>query len=196
MKKIFYQTEFTESRFKNKYSLDLISIALVKESGETYQAICKDYDYENVTEELKENLLPALFKKMDLAAVNYIDVTNFNKWAGKTKEEIEQDLLEFIGKEKTQLYSYYGDFDHVVLTSLFKQYPSNLVTYTKDLQQILDGYNMNKEAVLKKVPLTNKYDLLEYAKWIKEAYIYSKKEIDNKKIKESKKEAKTETKHE
>lgn len=175
--KIFYDTEFIEGYRDDRHFIDLISIGIVKEDGQEYFAYSKEYDYEEASDWVKENVIEPLYKKADLAAVNYIDVTNFHRYSGKSIKKIAEDIKNFLPEKDLVLYGYYSSYDHVLLSSLFGimlDLPKNFPMYTRDLMQIIEGQELNKDQILINVPQTDEHDALEDARWNKKAYFYIK----------------------
>lgn len=197
--KIFYDTEFLEGTQKTwlggktKPTIDLISIAMVKENGEEYYAISKDFNikeawnrYDRLEQTpyekfngfkgrkvywIRENVLMPIF--FDLAERDFhniyfkdewiyegkiVDLNVFKsneKWTsdfawfkklinkyGLSNSQISNEIKKFCySKSNIELYGYYSAYDHVALSWLFGKMidlPKGFPMYTKDLKQILD----------------------------------------------------------
>jgi hypothetical protein len=175
--KVFYDTEFIEGYRDERHFIDLISIGIVKESGEEFFAYSKEYDYEEASDWVKEHVIEPLYIKADLAAVNYINVTNFHRYAGKSLKEIAKGIKKFLSEDNITLYGYYSSYDHVVLSTIFGtmlDLPDNFPMYTRDIMQIIEGQELDKDQILRDVPQVDEHDALEDAKWNKDAYFYIK----------------------
>lgn len=175
--KVFYDTEFIEGYREDRHFVDLISIGIIKENGEQYFAYSKEYDYEEASDWVKENVIAPLYKKADLAAVKYIDVTNFHRFSGKSIQRIAEDIKKFLVEEDLVLYGYYSSYDHLLLSSLFgtmMDLPKNFPMYTRDIMQIIEGQELDKDQILRDVPQPDGHDAMEDAKWNKDAFFYIK----------------------
>jgi hypothetical protein len=180
--RLFLDTEFIENfttGLRPRHYIDLISIALVKDSGETYSAISNEYQYEDADDWVKANVIKPLYESLDLAAYNYIDVTNFQKYTGKPNSIIAEEIKDFVGKDPI-FYGYFADYDWVLLCSLYGRMinlPESWPMYCRDVQQIIDGENFDKDQLKQAVPQVNTHLALDDAKWIKEAYKYVKEKM-------------------
>lgn len=189
--KIFYDCEFLEGSRKNKVfginipfskskpTIDLISIGMVTEIGDTYYAVSKDFDVDAAWEDqwIRSNVLIPIFNKF----VGLFDIeTPFIKSEfkallgtyGQSREDIHNEIIAFVHqyqnrlntKEDVKLYGYYSAYDHVVLCWLFGNMvdlPKGFPMYTTDLQQMFDDINA-------KIPEGNLRDYPDYPKNAKE----------------------------
>lgn len=123
--KYFYDTEFIE----NGSTIDLVSIGIICEDGRAYYAISKEFDATQADDWVKENVL----SKLETDAYLY-----------KSRKEIRDDIAVFIRPDtssKPQLWGYYADYDHVVLSQLFGRMinlPDHFPMYTRDIKQLCD----------------------------------------------------------
>lgn len=183
--KVFIDTEFIESFILDEkgrpfHNLDLISIGLVKENGDSYQALSNEYVFENADDWFREKIITPIYIDANLAAINYINYTNFHKFSGKSKAKIAEEIKDFVGVDPV-FYGFYSSHDHVVLSSLYGKIfnlPDGWSLYMRDIKQIMDGFNIKLDTVLKGIPQTQIHDSLKNAQWIREAYILIKKKID------------------
>lgn len=128
--KYFYDTEFHE----DGQTIDLISIGIVCEDGRTYYAISSEADYGRIRENswLMENVM---------TSINYEDDGNIIRPVGlsvKTRNQIRDDIVEFVGEDKPEFWAWYADYDHVALCQLFGKMidlPRNFPMFTRDLRQ-------------------------------------------------------------
>ena len=154
----YYDTEFTEGFLPNRifgialpnwlskrrHAIELISIGIVSSDGRTYSAISSEYNYNDANDWVKENvILPLYTSTVHGDQRNHFDVHNFHEYFGKTNKEIAQEIKEFVNPIITfpTLVTYYGDYDHVLLCSLFgtmMNLPLGFPMYSVDLKQKLD----------------------------------------------------------
>jgi len=151
----YYDTEFAE----NGKTIDLISIGMVCEDGRVFYMESSEFDESKCNDWVKKNVLPKLQDKKNR----------------KTKEEIRQALLDFIGKDTAPRFiAYVGSYDHIVLCQLFgdmKELPDFFPHYTWDLKQKLEELG---SPTLPKQKNKGDHNALEDAKWCKEACDYLK----------------------
>lgn len=122
LEKIYIDTEFID----NGETLELISIGLVKESGEGLYLISSEFQFENCDDWLLENVLPNLEKTIHNTC---------------SLKEIKQKVIDFCGTNKIQFYGYYSAYDWVIFCQLFGRMidiPINYSQYCHDLKQDLD----------------------------------------------------------
>lgn len=106
---IFYDTEFInypkEEMLQGKPELELISIGMIKQNGDTYYAVSSEFDVEYVEKDdwLRENVLLKLGE-------------NEADW--KSRDQIAEELIDFCGQDPT-FWAYYPAHDHTCLYSLY-----------------------------------------------------------------------------
>jgi hypothetical protein len=178
--KIFYDCEFLEGSRKNKVfginipfskskpTIDLISIGMVTEIGDTYYAVSKEFDVDAAWEDqwIQDNVLLPIFEKF----VGMFDIeTPFTKSEfktilsqyGQSREDIRNEVIAFVRQYQDRLNTAY---DHVVLCWLFgsmMDLPHGFPMYTTDLQQMFDDINA-------KIPEGNLKSYPDYPKNAKE----------------------------
>lgn len=169
--KYYYDTEFLEGAqgISTKPTIDLISIGVVAEDGREYYAISNQFNINEAWHRndaslaepnywIRENVLKPIYtdlchlqkssryKQYDFA-MDEFSLDNLN-WLiqqhGKSLFIIGEELKEFIKPSEhttTELYGYYSDYDHVVLSWIFGRMidlPKGMPMYTIDLKQELD----------------------------------------------------------
>ncbi len=167
--KYFYDTEFIE----DGKTIDLISIGIVCEDGRTYYAISKEFNPEKADQWVKDNVL----SKLPERNVNLLDPSisprvKEESLLWKSREEIKNDIVEFIGEDKPELWAYYADYDHIALCQLFGRMidlPENFPFYTMDIKQFCKSLGDPQLPEQE-----NEHDALDDAKWNKIAYEYLK----------------------
>lgn len=160
--KYFYDTEFIE----DGKTIDLISIGIVAEDGRTYYAISKEFKPRKASQWVKDNVL----SKLPSRKISFYDSPRIKEeWrAWKSREQIKNDIIEFIGEDKPEFWAYYADYDHVALCQLFGKMidlPKGYPMYTNDLKQLC---NSKGNPTLPKTE--NEHNALDDAKWVKEMY--------------------------
>lgn len=187
--KIFYDCEFLEGArpkkvlgvnipfMKSEPTIDLISIGMVSEIGDTYYGVSKEFDLDAAWADqwIQDNVLKVIydqFKSLE-PVVNIMDdhisftkknFASLLKDYGKSRKEIRNDVIAFVRqyqdrlntKEDVKLYGYYSAYDHVVLCWLFGRMidlPEGFPMYTTDLKQMFDEINAKiPEGNLKNYP--------------------------------------------
>lgn len=116
--KIWFDTEFIE----DGKTIDLISIGMVAEDGREYYAEVAECDHSRADSWVQENVLAHLTGET------------------KTRAQIAQDIIEFVGDEP-ELWAYYADYDWVALCQLYGRMidlPDGWPMYCRDLKQEAD----------------------------------------------------------
>lgn len=151
----FIDTEFIEPVEPGE--IELISIALVDQSGREYYAISNEFDASKANDFVKENVLP----KLD----------DPSTW--KSRAVIKQELLEFVTGEygKIEFWGEYSAYDWVVFCRIFGSMvdlPKGYPYYCNDLMQWM------KLLGLKRVPVpmevVDAHNALCDARWNKKVY--------------------------
>lgn len=148
--KYFYDTEFIE----DGKTIDLISIGIVADDGRTYYAISTECNYGKADEWVRENV------------VDKLEGQRSGFW--KSRQQIKEDIVAFVGEDKPEFWAYYADYDHVVLCQLFGRMidlPKNFPFYTLDIKQLCKSLG-NPSLPAQE----NEHNALDDAKWNKEAY--------------------------
>jgi hypothetical protein len=161
-RKFFYDCEFMEL----PGYLKLISIGVVGEQpGQEFYACNSDAlpEFKRANSWVKNNVIPRLPPVQDRA------------W--KTEKEIQEGLSAFLGYSElrpVELWSYFSDYDHVLLCWLFGRMvdlPDGMPMYTLDLKQLMYHIGVAKEDI----PIQKgeaAHDALKDARYHKELYDY------------------------
>lgn len=171
--KYFLDTEFIEGfkkpikwlptigNFNKPYhSIQLISIGIVCEDGRTYYAISKEYNYNDASDWVKENVILQMYQGLTPANKQYSEPSTFHKYEGKLNSKIAGEIVKFIypnalynhpdclhnqigdaRAEDAEFYAYYADYDWVVFCSIFgtmMDLPKGFPMYCRDLKQTMD----------------------------------------------------------
>jgi hypothetical protein len=117
--KVYFDTEFIE----DGRTIDLLSIGIVREDGDTYYAEPEETDRARASEWVQQNVLPNL--------------------TGPTKPRatIAQDIFVFAGPEP-EFWAWYADYDWVALCQLFgtmMDLPHGWPMYCRDFKQVCDA---------------------------------------------------------
>jgi len=118
--KIWFDTEFIE----DGKTIDLISIGMVREDGQTFYAESAECDHARASQWVKQNVLTHL-------------QGGHAKWRRK---DLAEYIVAFAG-EKPEFWAYYADYDWVVLCQLFgtmMDLPKGWPMYCRDIKQLCD----------------------------------------------------------
>ena len=153
MSNFYFDTEFHEYfvKYNGKMipTIDLISIGIVDENNKKFYKICKDHNLEDSWSDvwLKENVFHQIYNELvpvsarDNLVFCFSTMVFLFKTYGITRKEIAEQILSFIGKDKTpEFYGYYSAYDHVSLCWLFgkmKNLPKHFPMLTIDLKQMM-----------------------------------------------------------
>lgn len=133
--RFFLDTEFSERG--PRYPIELISVALVAESGREFYAISSEFDANACNPWVKENVLPHLARGVRhplweiRAAVQY--------FVGQCCVE---PFHGGIHTSPTEFWGYYADYDWVVFCQIFGtmiDLPTGWPMYCRDLKQWSDA---------------------------------------------------------
>lgn len=144
--KIFFDTEFIE----DGKTIDLISIGLVREDGETYYAESNECNFDKADKWIFDNIVPHLNGKQ------------------KSRKKIAEEIIEFVG-DSPEFWAYYADYNWVVLCQLYGRMidiPIRWPMFCRDLKQSLDL--LGDPDVPKQT--SNEHDALADASWVKETF--------------------------
>lgn len=195
--KYFLDTEFIEGFHKplfgkRRHFIDLISIGIVREDGNSYYAISNEFKPNDADQWVRDNViskLPLMLKKRE-------SLSEFTKrcqlteeydglwYVGKSNETIKQEVLDFFGcwpdqlfyraPENIEVYAYYADYDWVLFCSLFGRMidlPKGFPMYCLDLKQMMDERGLSKEWKRKNCPdPEDAHDALVDARWNRQLY--------------------------
>lgn len=141
MTRFFYDCEFLE----DGKTIELISIGIVSSDDREYYAVNLDLPVKRIRKHrwLMDNVVPTLPKPSG-DWNNHMPrkwLFDYNSPLVKHKERIAAEVVEFIRPQKgknTELWAYYGAYDHVVLCQLFgtmMNLPDGMPMFTHDLMQ-------------------------------------------------------------
>lgn len=122
--RIWFDTEFIE----DGRTIDLISIAAIREDGWKFYAESAECDLSKASEWVKQNVVPHL---------------NGVKFP---RAEIAGQMIEFAGN-KPEFWAYYADYDWVALCQLFgtmMDLPKGWPKYCRDVKQFCDDHGNPK----------------------------------------------------
>lgn len=202
--KYFLDTEFIEGFHKplfgkRRHFIDLISIGIIREDGESFHAISSEFNFDDADPWVKENvILPLYIKYVNGDARNSLTVPNFNKVIGTPLSVIKEQVLSLFGCYRDSLFwrappiapeifGYYADYDWVLFCSLFGRMidlPKGFPMHCIDLKQMLDAKitpaeirAMGYDAAVKRIKAkkgypqqVNEHNALADARWDLELY--------------------------
>lgn len=141
----FYDTEFIE----DGKTVELISIGIVAEDGREYYAVDRGAPWKRIADHqwLRENVaryLPRIHgdRRLQVSYRKNPLALDFDSPLMKTRAQIASDVLQFIQPQhgkNTELWAYFGAYDHVVLCQLFgtmMDLPEGMPMFTHDLMQL------------------------------------------------------------
>lgn len=146
MTAIDYDLEFIEYRtgwLRKRYTIDLISIALVADDGRTYYAVNRDMPVRRIRKHqwLMDNVVPSLPKGHGQARLDMPKrwLFHYADPAVETQERIANEVEAFIrATPDVELWANYGAYDHVRLCwlwGLMIDLPAGVPMFTHDIQQ-------------------------------------------------------------
>ncbi|GGJ56020.1 3'-5' exoribonuclease domain-containing protein [Glutamicibacter ardleyensis] len=159
--KYFYDTEF----FEDSKNIELISIGIVRESdGETYYAVNADMPMDRIRQHdwLLRNVMNSIPVTPKTLLDKYIaNPENHHPRPGVTTLQVDRtkscvkpawvianEVRDFLAVgEKTELWAWYGAYDHVVLAQLFGRMidlPAGIPMYTNDVRSLVDITGVDK----------------------------------------------------
>lgn len=147
----FLDTEFIESGPRKP--IQLISIGIVREDGQTLYCVSAEYRDADASEWVKQNVLAQIPK----------DYPRYSL------QSIAEEIIAFIGKDKPEFWGYYADYDWVVFAQIFgtmMDLPKGFPMYCLDIKQLCDDLGNPK------LPEQGKgeHNALADAGWNLEAY--------------------------
>lgn len=154
--KIWFDTEF----YEDGRTIDLISIGMVREDGQTlYREALAAEDIACQSEWLKINVFPHLGRQR------------------ATRASIRSDILAFAG-DKPEFWAYYADYDWIVLCQIFGRMidlPEGWPMYCRDIKQMCDDLGNPKLPKQKTV----EHDALADALWAREAWEFLRRKAND-----------------
>ena len=152
--RFFYDTEFLE----DGKTIELISIGIVAEDGREYYAVNRDAPWKRIAKHswLMDNVVPTLprlhgderLHRWILSRAGRRQnpcMLDFAHPHMRDRERIAREVVEFIQPQKgknTDLWVYFGAYDHVVLCQLFGtmiQLPEGMPMFTHELMQLWEN---------------------------------------------------------
>lgn len=164
--KYFFDLEFLE----DGETIDLISIGIVAEDGREFYAVNEEANWSRIINHdwLRVNVVPHLPIEVNpLADGKYWGRIQPNShW--DIEDSIRQKLLDFIGDDKPEFWSYFADYDWVCLAQLFGRMidlPKGWPMYCRDIKQLCDSLGNPTLP-----PQEGEHQALNDARWNKQAY--------------------------
>ena len=142
--RIFFDTEFIE----DGHTIDLLSIGLVRQDGQTYYAEPAETDRSRASDWVKENVLPNLTGPV------------------KPRDLIAAEVYEFTWPAPT-FWAWYADYDWVALCQLYGRMidlPKGWPMYCRDLKQVCD------ERGIRLAQGDSRHNALGDAQWLAQAW--------------------------
>lgn len=116
--RVWFDTEFIE----DGKTIELVSIGMVREDGETYYAECAEADHDRADDWVRKNVIAHL---------------RGGSW-DQPRAVIAKSILAFAG-EKPEFWAYYADYDWVALCQLYGRMidlPKGWPMFCRDVKQL------------------------------------------------------------
>ena len=152
--RIYIDTEFIQYG----QGIELVSLALVKPTGEYYYAISSEFRAELASEWVQTNVLALLEKD----------------FPRKSLAQIATEISFFVGKQVGEFWGYFVTCDWYLMLQLYGGLPAlpyNLPTYCRELRQELDRVRTKlPKDTLTLPPRATQHHALADAIWCKEVH--------------------------
>ncbi len=148
--RIFFDTEFID----DGKTVDLISIGLVRDDGETYYAESSECDHSRACEWVQKNVIRHLVGPM------------------KSRLIIAEEIKEFCGKSP-QFWTYFGSYDWLCLCQLYGRMidtPPDWPNFQMDIMNLLVLTGRTQRELPEQSG--QKHNALADAQWTKNAYMH------------------------
>jgi hypothetical protein len=158
MTRWFLDTEFNE----DGKTIELISIALVSESGVEYYAGSNEYRPGLCNDWVKQNVLPKLPHEAD----------SFWRSRSAIADDI-RSLVFSLDDLALEFWAYFADYDWVVLCQLYGRMvdlPEGFPMYCLDLKQEMHRRGIPKSALPKQ--RGDAHSALDDARWVRDTYLW------------------------
>lgn len=156
--RFFLDTEFID----DGETIELLSIALVSQTGREYYAISRDADWSRASEWVQKNVLP------------YLD-----REEAKPRPQIRHEILRFIygilelespgAHREPEIWAWYASYDWVAFCQLWgtmMDLPDGLPRYIRDVKQLADDLGNPRLPSRQK----GEHHALEDAKWVRRSW--------------------------
>ena len=143
-------------------TIELLSIALVSQTGREYYAVSKDADWSRASEWVQKNVLP------------YLD-----REESKPRAQIRHEILRFIcgileeespgAHKEPEIWAWYAAYDWVAFCQLFgtmMDLPDGLPRYIRDVKYLADELGNVRLPSRQK----GEHHALEDAKWVRKCW--------------------------
>jgi hypothetical protein len=173
---------FIDTEFIEKYGkIDLISIGIISEEGQTYYAENACFEERDADEWIKENVISNLkWYRNENEKKGFCNASTLNALTSKATTEIfgtptliKETIVDFICDDIPEFWGYYSAYDWVAFCGLFGRMidlPKQYLMYCNDLKQWKD-YLSNKGFKTDFVKTQN-HNALDDAKWNKQLWIF------------------------
>lgn len=180
--KFFIDTEFIE--LGRNYPLELLSIGIVCENGNTLYLENLEANYKNANDWVKQNVFlfmnifttKCFTNKYCELSINEEEANNLWKLGINTLAQISFRVEGFIktnsGENKPEFWGYFCDYDWVVFCQLFgtmMDLPKGFPHYCNDLKQLMKSYGID-ESLDELTKQESNHNALDDAKQIKLGY--------------------------
>jgi len=137
----YIDTEFNERG--GNFPIDFISIGIVRADGATYYAVSREIDFAALNDWVKQHVMPNVSPDPNEWVRLSLNPNTPVSGVWKTKVQIKQDILAFVGDATPVFIANFADYDHVVLCQLFGamvDLPAGWPMWTYDVRQLSADY--------------------------------------------------------
>jgi hypothetical protein len=152
--KIFFDTEFIE----DGRTIELISIGLIKDTGEKLYLENSECDLNRACPWVKQNVVPKLEKTTSVL---------------RTRKEMAEQIVEFAGRSP-EFWGYFAAYDWVALAQLYGRMldlPKYWPMFCRDVMQLSDTFNVPKNT-WPRLPNDAVHNALNDAVWTRDVYYH------------------------
>lgn len=171
----YFDTEFIE----DGKTIDLISIGMVRENGETLYRVSSEFDETKASDWVKDNVLIHIvneprFTRQQIAA----DIAEFTSYVAPMPAHVDQGYEWWAEIFEPEFWAWYADYDWVSLCQLYgtmMDLPKHFPMYCRDLKQYVDELDFEPTLPEQR---TTKHHALNDALWVQEASWWVDVEIE------------------
>ena len=159
---VFLDTEF------NHDTLELLSIALVKENGDHLYRVVSGVDYSKCDEFVRDTVVPLLLEGFEPIKVM------------SSREQLKKDIENFLhgNGEYYKIWAWFSSYDWVLFQRLWgknKVLPLQIPYYCNDWRQKLDDIGLRFSPRLYQFDKLRKHNALYDAQVLREAFMSARK---------------------
>lgn len=176
--KIFFDTEFHEHKVRGVDTIELISIGLVSENGDSLYMISKEFNLNAAWQNtwLRENVCKKLIKGTEIKS--FKEFKGIIEKHGLNRLQMQKLILDFVSRDPI-FFAYYASYDWVAFCWIFGRMmdlPEHFPMYPIDIQQVIHTF-VDKEELKRNVPQVGLHNALDDAIWNRNAWNWIKTNV-------------------